>query len=148
MLGCSFELCLAVCSIFAFAPSPVQADSEKTDPRLLAAWKILQDDGLGDVYYFYPDGLFVCQGVRRREFVTIGRWKLEAANRLVMFERDVPSATFSEQERATLKASRTICILNFPGDGQMLWNPNGEVVHQITLRRISGLPDRTENIYW
>ncbi len=126
----------------------VGAESEVIDKRLFAGWKIMQEDGLGDVYYLYPDGLFVRQGVRRREFVTIGRWTIEEKKRLVLFDFELRNTTLSAEALAAIKAEKHPYDLNFGADEKMRWSPVSETGNVAVLQRIRDLPDRTENIYW
>lgn len=125
-----------------------QIESLRADKRLLAGWKIEQADDLGDVYYFYPDGLCVCQGVRRREFVTIGHWEMEGGKWLVLSDRQLLNTTLSERELFAIKATKVRYELNFENDAKMQWTVSGNSIRREELKRILDLPDRTENMYW
>jgi len=138
-----FRIC-TVALVSAFVAS-AHAESEVSDKRLLAAWKIVQSDGLGDVYYLYPDGLFVRQGVRRREFVAIGRWRVEEKKHLVLFDLELRNTTLSAEALASIKAKKEVFSFTFDSDERMHWISAAEARE---LKRIRDLHDRTENIYW
>ncbi len=121
------------------------AEDVTADKRLLAAWKTVQADGLGDVYYLYPDGLFIRQGVRRREFVTIGRWRIEEKKHLVLFDLEPRNTTLSAEALASIKAKKEVFVFTLESDEKMHWASATETRE---LKRIRDLPDRTENIYW
>jgi hypothetical protein len=130
-----------VTAVVAFA----HAEDVASDKRWLAGWKIVQPDGLGDVYYLYPDGLFVRQGVRRREFVTIGRWRIEEKKHLVLFDLELRNTTLSAEALASIKAKKEVFDFIFDSDEKMRWV---SVADNRELKRIRDLPERTENIYW
>ena len=144
-MNVSFRIYLAVfAAVFAALPWG-RAEDEVADRRLLAGWRIVQADGLGDVYYFYPDGLFVRQGVRRREFVAIGRWRVEEKKHVVLFDLELRNTTLSADALASIKAQKEVLGFTFDSDEKMHWTSAAEVRE---LKRIRDLPDRTENIYW
>lgn len=131
--------------ISAFVALSLAHAEDAVDKRLLAAWKIVQADGLGDVYYLYPDGLFVCQGVRRREFVAVGHWRIEEKKHLVLFDLELRHTTLTAEALAAIKAKQEVFDFDFEGDATMHWVAAAEVKE---MKRIRDLPDRTENIYW
>jgi hypothetical protein len=144
-MNASFRIYLAVFAALFAALSCGRAEEEVADKRLLAGWKIVQADGLGDVYYFYPDGLFVRQGVRRREFVAIGHWRAEEKKHLVLFDLELRNTTLSAEVLASIKAKKEVFGCTFDSDEKMQWTSDAEAKE---LKRIRDLPDRTENIYW
>jgi hypothetical protein len=124
------------------------ATPEGADRPILAAWKIVEPDNLGDVYYFYPDGLYVRQGLRRREFVTIGHWKIDNRTRLVLFDVEPRNTTLSADKLAAIRAKNLRYDFGFDGDRTIHWAFLGEPTQTEELKRVGDLPDRTENIYW
>jgi hypothetical protein len=120
--------------------------AEPSDARLLAGWKVEQSDRLGDMFYFYPDGVFVRQSPRRREFVTTGRWRLEDSSTLVMFEQFPRNTTLKAEELETIRKEEEIVSFVFTSDLTMKWTEKGGGTR--SLRRFRDLPDRTENPYW
>lgn len=136
---------LAIIALSLFLPAAVCAD---LGARLHAGWKVDQKDGLGDVYYFYPDGLFVRQGVRRREFVTIGHWKQEDQNRLILFDQQPRNTTLSVERLENIRNKKETYALVFDCESGMQWVPEGADARVVLLKRLRDLPDRTENVYW
>jgi hypothetical protein len=127
---------------------PFRAAAGDADGRLYAGWKVEQEDGLGDAYYLYPDGLFVRQGVRRREFVTIGHWKQEDQKRLVLLDQRLRNTTFSAERLDEIRKKEVRYTLVFDSDNTMRWIPAESDSRATVLKRLRDLPDRTENIYW
>ncbi len=127
---------------------PSGAFAADSDARLHAAWKVQQADGLGDVYYLYPDGLFVRQGVRRREFVTIGHWKQEDQKHLVLFDQQPRNTTLSVEKLEEIRKTEVHYGLVFDADTAVRWISTEPESRAIVLKRLRDLPDRTENIYW
>jgi len=116
------------------------------DPRLLAGWNVEQADKLGDAFYFYADGGFVRQNPRRREFVTTGRWRLEDASTLAMFEQFPRNTTLSPERLDQIRKQEERVSFTFESDLAMRWKRSDGTAS--TLRRFRDLPDRTENPYW
>ena len=136
---------LAILAFVLLLPAAFGAD---VDARLHAGWKVDQEDGLGDVYYLYPDGLFVRQGVRRREFVTIGHWKQEDRKHFVLFDQQPRNTTLAEEKLEEIRKKEEKYTLVFDGDSAMQWVSEGGDSRVVLLKRLRDLPDRTENIYW
>lgn len=115
---------------------------------LLAGWKVTQDDGLGDIFYFYPDGLFVQQGVRRREFVTIGRWSIEPNQRLLLSEAEPKNTSCSDEELAEFRNEKIYVDVAQESPEKMQWIFGGDSANPVHLWRMRDLPDRTEVMHW
>lgn len=128
-------------------PQLCAADTAAVD-RFHAGWKVDQFGGLGDVYYFYPDGLLICQGVRRREFVTIGKWRIEPNNQLILFARQLQNTTLSPEKLEAIRQEVRRYTFTFDADDSMRWSSTDPNVPSLVLNRLKPLPDRTENPYW
>jgi hypothetical protein len=138
---------LIVAQLFA-SKLGAQIEPVAPDPRLFAGWKLVQADELGDVYYFYSDGIFVRQGVRRRDQVMVGRWKMEAKSRLLLFEQEPRNSSLSAKELVTIRAQKLRYQVEFEGDSRMRWQVDDKPALISELRRIRDLPDRAANLLW
>jgi len=123
------------------------------DSRFNAGWSILypeSSDGAAYsvTYYFYPDGLFVQQNSRRREFVTIGRWKLDEQKHLVLYDWQPLHTTITAERLNEIKKQVTRYAVSFNSNTSMRWTPDAKGSSVINLTRRCDLPDRTKNIYW
>lgn len=115
--------------------------------RFHAGWKVQQPDGIGSIYYFYPDRTLVIQNPRRREFVQVGKWMVEGKKELVLFDIAPRNTSLSEDELKECRARRRVYSVVFESNTEILLSLENST-DVLTLHRVSELPDRDEKRYW
>ena len=116
--------------------------------RLLAAWQLVEPEGLGPTYFFYPDGVLVIQNPRRREFVDLARWRMEAPNVVVLWDHRPRNTTLSRAELSKWRKATNRWRVTSLGVRRMSWTSVTSPERSNMFRHRGQLPDRTENIYW
>jgi len=125
----------------------MSASSKEIETKLHAAWKVQQSDGLGSVYYFYPDGVLVIQCPKRREYVQIGKWELSEQYELTIYDLTPKNTSLSAEQLEEFRRKTRVYSLVFDTDTQIgLIADDG--FENVELKRRKDLPDRNENLYW
>ena len=125
------------------------AQSHPRPPRrLLAAWQLVEPEGMGPTYYFYRDGVLVMQNPRRREFVVLARWRMEAPNVVTLSNYRPRNTTLARAELAALRKATDRWRITSLGAQRMSWTSVASPERFNRFRHRGELPDRTENIYW
>jgi hypothetical protein len=107
---------------------------------IVGVWRTPEQNGIEISYYFYPDGVFITQNPRRREFVTRGSWSLEGE------QLTLSNIRYLNSTKPTDTEPQCICVPEI-SDETMVWQSPNQL-DKITFRRGGDLPDRNANPYW
>jgi hypothetical protein len=106
---------------------------------IVGCWRTPETDGIEISHYFYPDGVYISQNPRRREFVTRGLWAIEEEQLVFYGLTSLHSTLPPDRER------RVPPVIEVSSE-QMVWGESGKT---LTFRKIDKpLPDRKANPYW